>query len=122
VALADVYAMHLLDPARARRFLAKLRHAPERPALEAVGRGQRRREPGVFLARVGDRRPLSLAEVYAALRSGVEEQRTARGSLVGGPAAPSAARTGHRDAGRPGPDGHPLRVTPPAPPGTAAPG
>ncbi len=63
----------------------------------AVGQDSVGANRGVFLAR-GDGRPLSLAEVYAALRSGVEEQRTARAGLLGGLTTPSAARTSHRDA------------------------
>ncbi len=94
---ADLYAVHLLGPAGARRFLAELRRAPSRPALEAVGQDSVGANRGVFLAR-GTGRPLSLAEVHAAFGSVVEEQRAARAGLLGGLTAPSAARTGHRGA------------------------
>jgi hypothetical protein len=94
---ADLYAVHLLGPAGARRFLAELRRSPSRPALDAVGRDSVGANQGVFLAR-GTGRPLSLAEVHAAFGSVVEEQRTGRAGLLGGLAAPSAARTGHREA------------------------
>jgi hypothetical protein len=94
---ADLYAVHLLGPAGARRFLAELRRAPSRPALEAVGQDSVGANRGVFVAR-GTGRPLSLAEVHAAFGSVVEEQRTARAGLLGGLTAPSAARTSRRDA------------------------
>ena len=94
---ADLYLVHLLGPAGARRFLSELRRAPSRPALDAVGEDSVGVNQGVFLAR-GTGRPLSLAEVHAAFGSVVEEQRTARVGLLGGLTAPSAARTGHRGA------------------------
>ena len=92
---ADLYAVHLLGPAGARRFLAELRCAPSRPALEAVGRDSFGANRGVFLAR-RDGRPLSLAEVHAAMAQAVEEQRAARGGLFAqsAAAAPSMARIG----------------------------
>ena len=88
---ADLYAVHLLGPAGARRFLAELRRAPERPAVEAVGRDSVAANRGVFLAR-GTGRPFSLAEVHAAIASTVEEQRTARAGLLARLTAPAADR------------------------------
>jgi hypothetical protein len=98
---ADLYAVHLLGPAGARRFLAELWRAPSRPALEAVGRDSVGANRGVFLAR-GNGRPLSLAEVHAAMADAVEEQRAARAGLL--PEldvrpAPSASRRGGPGAG-----------------------
>ena len=75
----------------ARRFLAELRRAASRPALEAVGRDSVGANRGVFVAR-GTGRPLSLAEVHAAMASAVEDQRTARAGLLARLAVPSAAR------------------------------
>jgi len=96
VAPADLYAVHLLGPAGARRFLAELRRSPSRMAVEAVGRDGVEANRGVFLAREGGR-PLSLAEVHAAMAGAVEEQRAARAGLVAQlSTAPSAARPGGR--------------------------
>jgi Transglycosylase SLT domain len=98
---ADLYLVHLLGPAGARRFLAELRRAPSRPALEAVGQDSVGANQGVFVAR-GDGsggRALSLAEVYAAVEGSVAEQRTARAGLLSEPAVASAAgATARRDA------------------------
>jgi hypothetical protein len=90
---ADLHAVHLLGPAGARRFLAELHRTPSRPALETVGQDSVGANRGVFVARGGTGRPLSLAEVYAALRSGVEEQRAARGGRLAAPAGPSTPNT-----------------------------
>ncbi len=73
---ADLYVVHLLGPAGARRFLAELRRAPASPAATAVGQDSVNVNQGVFVAH-GSGRPLSLAEVYAAIGRLVEEQRTA---------------------------------------------
>jgi hypothetical protein len=99
---ADLYAVHLLGPAGARRFLAELRRAPSRPALEAVGRDGVAANRGVFLARGrdgGNGRTLSLAEVHAAMAGAVEEQRAARAGLLAQlSTAPATARSGGRGA------------------------
>jgi hypothetical protein len=95
---ADLYAVHLLGPAGARRFLAELRRAPSRPALEAVGRDGVEANRGVFLAR-GSGRTLSLAEVHAAMAGAVEEQRAARAGLLAQlSTAPATVRSGGRGA------------------------
>ncbi len=94
---ADLYAVHLLGPAGARRFLAELRRAPSRPALEAVRRDGVEANRGVFLAR-GNGRPLSLAEVHAAMAGAVEEQRATRAGLLARPTAPFADRADSRGA------------------------
>jgi hypothetical protein len=98
--------VHLLGPAGARRFLAELRRATSRPALEAVERDDVEANRGVFLARGasggGGGRPLSVAEVHAAFESAVEEQRTSRAGLLARLTAPAADRADRR--GAPGAD------------------
>jgi hypothetical protein len=75
--------------------------APLAPGARAVGRDSVAANRGVFLAR-GNGRPLSLAEVHAAMAGAVEEQRTARAGLLARLTAPSADRADRR--GAPGAD------------------
>lgn len=100
---ADLYIVHLLGPVGARRFLAELRRAPSRPATEAVGQDSVSVNQGVFVTR-GSGRPLSLAEVYAAIVRLVEEQRTARAGLLADIGVVSTTNTSRPPplAGRPG--------------------
>ena len=74
-----------------------MRRAPSRPALEAVERDSVGANRGVFLALGGNGRPLSLADVYAAVGSLVEEQRMSRAGLLVRLAGPSAPGTSRRD-------------------------
>jgi hypothetical protein len=56
----DLYLVHLLGPAGARRFLAELARAPSQPAAAVVGAAARANR-SIF---IHDGRPLSLVEVY----------------------------------------------------------
>ena len=94
---ADLYIVHLLGPMGARRFLTELRRAPSRLAAEAVGQDSVGVNQGVFVAR-GSGRPLSLAEVYAAIGRLVEEQRTARAGPLADIAVASTTDTSRRGA------------------------
>jgi hypothetical protein len=79
---ADLYAVHLLGSAGARRFLDALHRTPSRPATAAVGRDAVRRNRGVFFASGG--RALRSSEVRAAMEGAVA---SARAELTTGSAA-----------------------------------
>jgi hypothetical protein len=57
----DLYLVHLLGPAGARRFLAELARAPGQPAAAVVGTTAAKANRSIF---VRDGRALSLLEVY----------------------------------------------------------
>ncbi len=62
----ELYLIHLLGPAGARRFIAELDRAPSRPAAEVLGADSIAANRGVFFDRATGR-ALSLAEVNAAI-------------------------------------------------------
>jgi hypothetical protein len=85
---ADLYLVHLLGPAGARLFLAELRRAPSRPAVEAVSRDSVALNREVFLAR-DTGRALSLAEVHAWVERSIQAQHGMHAPLLAGLGVPS---------------------------------
>jgi Transglycosylase SLT domain len=77
---ADLYVVHLLGPAGARRFLRALARAPSLRASAVAGADAVAANRAVFLA--SDGRPLSLREVYAGVRSTLRAQRAAHARLL----------------------------------------
>jgi hypothetical protein len=70
---ADLYAVHLLGPAGARRFLAELLARPSGRAADAVGAESVGLNRNLFFARDG--RAFSLLEVHGGMAQGAAEGR-----------------------------------------------
>jgi hypothetical protein len=72
---ADLYFVHLLGPRGAREFAVGLRHAPQRIAMEVMGRDSARLNREMFTDR-GTGRLLTLVEVHQQVERSLGEQRT----------------------------------------------
>jgi hypothetical protein len=86
----DLYLVHLLGPAGARRFLQALAERPSRPAADAVGAEAVEANRSVFYARNGS--PFSLRAVHAEVARVLQAQQRVHAAVVARLAAPPAGR------------------------------
>jgi hypothetical protein len=99
---ADLYFVHLLGPSGAREFAAGLRHAPQRIAMETMGKDSAHLNREMFTERATGR-VLTVAEVHQQVERWLGERRTIEVTRVAmaEPAGVSLA-SGHHGDGRGG--------------------
>lgn len=76
----DLYAVHFLGPAGARRFLTELQRAPNQPVIRVVSADGLERNRNVFIT--ADGRSRRVSDVHGAFAAAIREQRLRLGSLM----------------------------------------